>query len=113
MRAEHIDLGDLRTFGGTECRAIRRRDGRIGVVSSTGMPLGVVVSERDAELLDAARSDLEREGNGGALVGMATTVLVGLLLIFGLVYGAYHAGRAWERAALADPPTATPLANAL
>lgn len=98
-------VGDPRTrttrvYGGRIAKVIRRHDDRIGVVDATNNePLGLLISEHDADLLEQAKAELAPavEDDGlGPLRGIGLAAVVGLALIV-LGYGLFHAGRWFER----------------
>jgi hypothetical protein len=89
------ELETLSQPGGVSAKMARGSDGRMRVMNAmTGAPLGVVVSESQADRLDQLRVDEKREGDGRALLGIAIACGVGLLIAAIVLQTVYQRGRA-------------------
>lgn len=90
-----------RLYGGVTARVLRSGpDGRLRVVNANnGDPMGVLVEERDAELLaDLKRTRADEERPGGALPGILLAAGFGLLFSLCVLYGVWQHGRSYGQA---------------
>lgn len=80
----------------TICRVFYDCRGRRRVVGPTGILLGRLVSDVDAERLDQLNEEIAADGLDGAR-GIALAAGCGVLLFFALSYAVWHHGRWFER----------------